>query len=111
MLAFVSYYVYLRTCRGEGRLLGRVHAFSIPGLDCWFPSLDHDPPHIHVRRPGEWEITVRIMTTTRANLDWRPKWPPAFGGPTRSLRKVLARLVVEHRVDLLREWERKVHRS
>lgn len=43
--------------------MGRVQAFSIPGLDCWFPSLDHDPPHFHVRRPGEWEIRVRIMTT------------------------------------------------
>jgi hypothetical protein len=91
--------------------LGRVQAFSIPGLDCWFPSLDHDPPHFHVRRPGEWEIRVRIMTTTRGNLDWYPKWPPGFGGPTRSLRKVLARLVVEHRVDLLQEWEEKVYRS
>jgi len=90
--------------------LGRVDAFSIPGFDCRFPSLDHDPPHFHVRRTGEWEIKVRIMTTTLSHLDWEPKWPPGFPGPHRALRRSLAGFVVQHRVALLDEWEQKVHR-
>ena len=91
--------------------LGHVDAFSIPGLECRFPSLDHDPPHFHVRRAGEWEIKVRILTTTSNRLDWEPKWPPHFSGPQRSLRRTLAVLVAQHRVALIGEWERKVGRS
>ena len=88
--------------------MGRVEAFSIPELDCRFPSLDHHPPHFHVRRAGEWEIKVRILTTTVRHLDWEAKWPPDFSGPRRPLRMMLAGLVVEHREILLEEWERKV---
>ena len=36
----------------------RLEAFSIPGLDLFFNSLDHLPPHFHARRRGEWEIRV-----------------------------------------------------
>ena len=90
--------------------MGRVEAFSIRGLDCWFPSLDHDPPHFHVRLAREWEIEVPILTTTVRHLDWGPKWPPDFAGPRRPLRMMLAGLVVEHRVSLLEEWERKVQK-
>lgn len=26
----------------------------------WFYSGDHEPPHFHARRPGEWEARVFI---------------------------------------------------
>jgi hypothetical protein len=36
----------------------RLDAFSVAGLELFFNSLDHLPPHFHARRPGEWEIRV-----------------------------------------------------
>ncbi len=33
--------------------MGRVDAFAIGGLDLWFNSHDHGPPHFHARRPGD----------------------------------------------------------
>lgn len=34
----------------------KVACFKIPGLSCWFWSNDHDPPHFHAKKEGEWEI-------------------------------------------------------
>jgi hypothetical protein len=36
----------------------KVACFEIVGLTCWFWSNDHDPPHFHVKRQGEWEYKV-----------------------------------------------------
>jgi hypothetical protein len=38
----------------------KVECFEIPGVYCWFWSNDHDPPHFHAKREGEWEIRVRF---------------------------------------------------
>jgi hypothetical protein len=34
----------------------KVKCFEIPGLYFWFWSDDHDPPHFHAKRRGEWEL-------------------------------------------------------
>jgi len=41
----------------------------------FFHSDDHGPPHVHVRRPGEWEIRVNLLLTTEAHLEFTVKWP------------------------------------
>lgn len=40
--------------------MAKIDCFQIPGLYCWFWSNDHDPPHFHVKRNGEWEIKVNF---------------------------------------------------
>lgn len=89
--------------------MGKVDAVVLEGLDLWFNSSDHLPPHLHARRRGEWEIRVYFLLCTDDELAFDCKWanknPPA---------KVLARIrkaVVERRVELLREWEQKVSRE
>ena len=64
---------------------------------------------------GAWEIKVHILETTREELDWRlyhrGRWcHPARAGrrsarPSGSVQRSLRRLVVEHRVELLAEWD------
>ena len=54
--------------------MGRVDAFAIGGLDLWFNSHDHGPPHFHVRRPGEWEIRVYFLDCTEEVLVFDQKW-------------------------------------
>ena len=38
-----------------------VRAFDLPGLKAWFWSCDHEPPHFHVLRSGEWEVRVYFL--------------------------------------------------
>jgi hypothetical protein len=64
------------------RAIPKVESFEISGLSCWFWSNDHDPPHFHVKKHGEWEIKVKFTESE---------------GKT-------------HRAALLAEWEAKVNR-
>jgi hypothetical protein len=85
--------------------LGKVEAFSIPGLDLWFNSIDHRPPHFHARRPGIWEMRVYILESTEIQLSYELKWGSY---PRRRYRDTLLEMVLQHRVTLLEEWEQKV---
>ena len=85
--------------------MGKLAAFSIAGLDLWFNSLDHRPPHFHARRPGEWEIRVYILECTKSELSYEIKWGT---NPNRRYRDELFTMALHHRVSLLMEWERKV---
>ena len=88
--------------------VGRVDAFSIPGVDLWFNSSDHLPPHFHASRRGEWELRVFFLLCTDDHLEWTLKWKAQRraipGGTLESLREVAVRF----RVALLTEWENKV---
>ncbi len=86
--------------------MGRVGAFSVAGLDMWFNSHDHPPPHFHARRAGVWEVRVYFLTCSECSLDYDLKWGRLPSG--RELRELVAG-VVEHRVTLLEEWEAKVN--
>lgn len=84
----------------------RVACFGVAGLELWFNSHDHLPPHFHAERPGEWQVRVfflregdemfEVVYSTRANR------------PSRADVKVLARESTGHRVALLAAWERVV---
>ncbi len=86
--------------------LGRVVSFTVAGLDMWFNSHDHPPPHFHARRAGVWEVRVYFLTCTERVMDYDLKWGRAPGG--RELRELAAR-TVKHRAALLEEWEAKVN--
>jgi hypothetical protein len=83
----------------------RVDAFSIAGMDLWFWSHDHEPPHFHASRVDQWEIVVRFMLCTDDLLDFEVKWGSKPSGKD---RKALLREVLAHRAQLLEEWETKV---
>ena len=88
--------------------MGKVECCSVSGLDLFFHSDDHGPPHVHVRRPGEWEVRVDLILTTRDHLESSIKWPPQFTGPRGRWREEIIGTVVAHRAALLEEWDRKV---
>ena len=88
--------------------MGKVDAFSIDGLRLWFNSSDHRPPHFHVKKPGDWEIRVFILTTQENSLDFNIKVLFSKRQPTSAEQKKIANLVVTHREALLEEWETKV---
>lgn len=89
--------------------MGKVEAFTLEGLELWFNSSDHDPPHIHVKLRGKWEIRVFFLMCTDSWLEFNRKWgkkdPPA------KVLNAIRKAVVKQQADLLREWEQKVCRS
>jgi hypothetical protein len=77
-----------------------VEAFSIQGLRLWFWSNDHDPPHFHAKKTGEWEVKVSFLLDEAEMLEvkWQAKKPSE-----RILSKLRAK-AREHREALLEEW-------
>ena len=86
--------------------MGQVEAFALPGLKLWFNSSDHLPQHLHVKRRSEWEIRVFFLECTEDNLACDHKW--GRKSPSATDRAAILEAVLEHRVALLEEWERKV---
>jgi len=85
--------------------VGSVEALEVRGLDLWFWSNDHDPPHFHAKKVGKWEIVVLFLETTAEELAYEVKWGT---GPNKRERKLLSQLVTAHQDKLLIEWEQKV---
>lgn len=80
----------------------------IAGLDLRFNSSDHLPPHFHARKPGAWEARIFFLACVERQLEYEMKWPTTGITPTRKERDALLRGALDHRADLLREWEHKV---
>ncbi len=81
--------------------MSTVSSFHLPGLKLWFWSEDHEPPHIHAKRQGEWEVKVNFLLEPAMmfELVWANK------KPSNRLLKDLANLAEEHRLELLEQWE------
>jgi len=91
----------------EGRL-GRVDAFSVPGVELWFNSSDHLPPHFHASKRGEWEIRVFFLLCTEVHIEWSLKWKDRRRAVPRRALAELRGQSVRFRAELLAEWEAKV---
>jgi hypothetical protein len=81
--------------------MATVKAFEIAGLKLWFWSNDHDPPHFHAKRNGEWEVKIRFMHAPSDMIE--VKW--STGKISAKALKSLRSLAEKHRVALLAEWE------
>lgn len=81
--------------------MATVEAFEIEGLKIWFWSNDHEPPHFHAKRSGEWEVKVSFLLPAEEMIElvWAEK------KPTGKALKRLTVLAEEHRAALLAQWE------
>ena len=96
-------------CRDvEGAAVGKVQCIAIDGLDLWFNSNDHRPPHFHARMSGEYELRVYFLLCTAEHLECDVKWSKRGKKPSAKVQKSLRDLVVKNRESLLNEWDRKV---
>lgn len=74
----------------------------MPGVRMIFYSGDHDPPHFHASRPGDWSAKVHFLEDrARMFRDIRPK-NATINPPD---RRAIIEGVEEHREELLKEWE------
>lgn len=87
--------------------MGEVSSFAAAGLDLWFNSNDHLPPHFHAEKPGEWEVRVFFLRD-RPDM-FETKWTTRPGRPRRGELRDLAALAEATRAKLLTEWEQKAN--
>jgi len=73
----------------------------LAGFDAWFNSQDHEPPHFHLRKPGEFELRVFFLKGDMFELKWGDM-------PKAKVLKLLGQQVRSKRVELLIEWSKKV---
>jgi Domain of unknown function (DUF4160) len=86
--------------------MATITAFAVSGLTIWFWSNDHEPPHFHAKRRGEWEVKVFFLLDAPDMIEvvWRKK------RPSKRCLKQLASLAEQHRVALIEQWEQ-VHQG
>jgi hypothetical protein len=84
--------------------MGRISCFSIEGIQCWFNSQEHKPPHFHAKRRGEWEFRVYFLKSRTEMLE--VKW--SVGRITKQDKRIICDKATTYRPELLKEWEEKV---
>jgi len=86
--------------------MAKLECFTIAGIELWFFSNDHLPPHFHAKRKGRWEVRVYFLqskTREMFNVVWQnDKEVP------RADMKLLEEMVSKYRLEILEEWEAKV---
>jgi hypothetical protein len=86
--------------------MAKLECFAIPGVELWFFSQDHLPPHFHAKRRGQWEVRVFFLEGSRGKM-FEVVWIKVKEVPKGDL-KLLEENVSGKRVEILGEWERKV---
>jgi hypothetical protein len=84
--------------------MGKLDCFRIEGVDCWFWSNDHRPPHFNARRRGEWEVRVFFLKRKSEMIEESRR----SSRISKAHRRVLSDMAEQHREELLKEWEKKV---
>ncbi|NLE36876.1 MAG: DUF4160 domain-containing protein [Pirellulaceae bacterium] len=78
-----------------------VRAFAVEGCSLWFWSCDHEPPHFHVKRTGQWEVKVFfLLDPDEMIVELWAERPPA-----RKTLRAITDLARRHRVELLDQWD------
>lgn len=79
--------------------MATVSAFAISGVKFWFWSNDHEPPHFHAKKRGEWEIKVSFLEDASQMIE------VVLGKPPAKVQKTIAKLAEQHRLELLQQWQ------
>jgi len=95
----------------EDHAMPRVECLELPGLDAWFNSSDHGPPHFHVREKGQWEIRVYFRSCVEGYLDFSEKFRLGKRGPSPKDRTIILKAVLSDRDRLYLEWQARVPHS
>lgn len=86
--------------------MAKLECFTIDGIESWFFSNDHLPPHFHARRKGQWEVRVYFLESRTSEM-FDVVWLKGKEVP-RADTKLLEAMVTTYRVEILEGWEDKV---
>jgi hypothetical protein len=83
----------------------KLKSFSIAGVEMWFWSNDHNPPHFHAKIKGAWEVKVHFLKAPEGGMFEFVWQKQTF---LSKHRKALAKHAEGYRFQLHQEWEQKV---
>jgi hypothetical protein len=86
--------------------MSKLECFTIEGIELWFFSSDHQPPHFHAKLKGQWEVRVYFLAFERSEM-FDVMWLKCKE-IRRADTKLLEEMVATYRIEILEEWERKV---
>ena len=86
--------------------MGKVTSFNLEGIECWFHSQEHRPPHFHAKKRGHWHIRIYFMEA-KSNMAERARGPR--GRISSADRNTICDIAEWYRGELLLEWEKKVN--
>jgi Domain of unknown function (DUF4160) len=78
----------------------------VAGIELWFNSNDHLPPHFHAEKPHEWEVRVFFLREAREMFE--VVYTNRRGRPNKSDVREISQQAETHRAELLEQWERAV---
>jgi Domain of unknown function (DUF4160) len=81
----------------------KVACFSAAGIELWFNTHDHLPPHFHAEKTREWQVRVFFMRDTEEMFD--VVYSTRTRRPSRADLKEIAAQAKAHRMRLLEQWE------
>jgi hypothetical protein len=81
----------------------KVACFAVAGIELWFNSNDHRPPHFHAEKPGEWEVRVFFLSDSREMFDL--VYPKKFRRMNRVDLKEIGKQADARRFELLQQWK------
>ncbi len=79
---------------------------AVAGIELWFNSNDHLPPHFHAEKPREWEVRVFFLRGAREMFEVVYANRP--GRPKKSDVREISQQAETHRAKLLEQWQRAV---
>ena len=81
----------------------KVACLAVAGVELWFNSNDHLPPHFHAEKSGEWEVRVFFLRGEDEMVE--VVYSVRRRRPSKADLRELVDNVANHRADLLSEWE------
>ena len=84
----------------------QLKCFAIPGMKLWFWPADHEPPHFHAKRSGEWEYKIHFLENDATMFE--EFWTTKKARMSRQDKQAIVDMVTAHRLAILQEWE-KIH--
>jgi hypothetical protein len=85
----------------------KVACFEVAGVNLRFYSNDHEPPHFHAVKPGEWE--VRVFFTKPPGEMISIEYSKKKNRPTKKDLAEIVKKTQEHQFELYEQWQATVN--
>jgi len=81
----------------------KVACFAVAGIELWFNSNDHLPPHFHAEKAREWQVRVFFLRNSKEMIEVGYSNRPRR--PSKADVKEIVQQTEAHRTELYAQWE------
>ena len=81
----------------------KVACFAVAGIELWFNSNDHLPPHFHAEKVREWQVRVFFLREPDEMI--QVVYSTKAQRPSKADLKEIRALAQAHHLELYAQWE------